>query len=165
MYTIFIQTFEKKNRELRFTSNCLLDSGGQKGVSESEFLPQFSHQLFLSQKGRCWPRSFVCVVPETGQLLPFPDEIGKTRKIQLKLPDDAFITKTFKRWLYFQLGLPSTKGLGTFHDRRQDEIEDIKPGHPELARWTWTSHCNCAGLRIVVGEDKKMGSYLQICSF
>lgn len=54
MYTLFfLQTFEKENRELRLTSNCLLDSGGQKGVSESEFLPQFSHQLFLSQKGKC----------------------------------------------------------------------------------------------------------------
>lgn len=107
-----------------------------KGVSESEFLPQFSHQLFLFQKGKCWPRSSVCVVPETDQLQPFPDEIGKTRKIQLKLSYDAFDTKTFKRQLYFQLGLPSTKGLGTFHNR----WEEWNKRH--WSRTSWVSYVN-----------------------
>lgn len=36
-----------------YVTSYLSDSGGQKSVSESEFLPQFSHQLFLFQKEKC----------------------------------------------------------------------------------------------------------------
>lgn len=92
----------KKGTEIK-VANCLSDSGDQKSVNKREFLPQFSHQLFLSQKGKCWPRSFVCVVPETDQLPPFPED-EQTRKTSLKVPYDVSDTKILRQLVSFGLG-------------------------------------------------------------
>lgn len=132
LYLFPTELWERRRGAEIKVANCWSDSGGQRGISKCEFLPQFSHQLFLSQKGKCWPRSFVCVVPETDQLPPFPDEGGKTREVEfLKTSYNGFNIKIFKvSQLCFRLDLPLMRGFGTFHQGQQDGIEDVEPGHP-----------------------------------